>query len=79
MLHVGHYLNQFFAGVGGEERANHPAEPREGPVGPGHVLQAALGDTGRVVSTATGYRLLQSLAIAFKGFTASASRMVLPV
>src|SRR5436309_4454102 len=51
MLHVGHYLNQFFAGVGGEERANHPAEPREGPVGPGHVLQAALGDAGRVVST----------------------------
>jgi betaine reductase len=51
MLRVGHYLNQFFAGVGGEEHANHLPERRDGPVGPGRVLQAGLGDGGRVVST----------------------------
>jgi glycine reductase complex component B subunit gamma len=50
-MRVGHYLNQFFAGVGGEEHANHPAERREGPVGPGRVLQAALKESGAVVST----------------------------
>jgi glycine reductase len=37
-----HYLNQFFAGLGGEEAAG--AEPLrlEGPVGPGRALQAHL-------------------------------------
>ena len=50
MLRVGHYLNQFFAGTGGEERANVPPSVREGPVGPGRLLQALLGD-GNVPST----------------------------
>jgi betaine reductase len=51
MLRVGHYLNQFFAGIGAEEHANHPPEVRPGPVGPGRLLQTALGDAGEVVST----------------------------
>ncbi len=51
MLRVGHYLNQFFAGVGGEEHANHPPEIREGPVGPGRLLQTLLGGEGAVIST----------------------------
>jgi glycine/betaine/sarcosine/D-proline reductase family selenoprotein B len=51
MLRVGYYLNQFFAGVGGEEHANHPPERRDGAVGPGRALQGLLGDEGRVVST----------------------------
>jgi glycine reductase len=50
-LRVAHYLNQFFAGIGAEEHANHPPEEREGPVGPGRLLQAALGGEGRVAST----------------------------
>lgn len=50
MLRVGHYLNQFFAGIGGEERANVPPSVREGPVGPGRLLQSLLGD-GAVAST----------------------------
>ena len=49
-----HYLNQFFGGVGGEEKANAPVEAREGPVGPGRALQLALGDQGTVVATVTG-------------------------
>ena len=51
MLRVGHYLNQFFAGVGAEEHANHPPERRDGAAGPGRALQALLKDEGRVVST----------------------------
>src|SRR6266545_3187281 len=51
MVRVGHYLNQFFAGVGAEEQANLAPEAREGPVGPGRLLQTRLGDAGRVVST----------------------------
>jgi glycine/betaine/sarcosine/D-proline reductase family selenoprotein B len=51
MLRVGHYLNQFFAGVGGEEHANLPPERRDGMVGPGRALQALLGADGRIVST----------------------------
>ena len=51
MLRIGHYLNQFFAGVGAEEHANHPPERRDGAVGPGRALQALLKDEGRVLST----------------------------
>ncbi len=51
MLRVGHYLNQFFAGIGGEERAHVPPSVRDGPVGPGRLLQALLGDLGAVTST----------------------------
>ena len=40
---VVHYINQFFAGIGGEEKADHMPEVREGAVGPGMGLRAALG------------------------------------
>lgn len=48
---VVHYINQFFAGIGGEEKADHKPEVKEGPVGPGMALQAALGDEYEVVAT----------------------------
>ena len=50
-VRVVHYLNQFFGGIGGEERAQTPLEVREGPVGPGRALQQALGAEGTVVAT----------------------------
>ncbi len=50
-VRVVHYLNQFFGGIGGEERAQTPLEAREGPVGPGRALQEALGAEGTVVAT----------------------------
>lgn len=50
-MRVVHYLNQFFAGIGGEDKADAPFEVRPGAVGPGRALQMALGDTGEVVST----------------------------
>lgn len=51
MLRVGHYVNQFFAGIGGEEHANVPPAVRPGPVGPGRLLHSLLGAEGSVVST----------------------------
>jgi len=50
-VRVVHYLNQFFGGIGGEERAQTPLEVREGPTGPGRLLQQALGAEGTVVAT----------------------------
>ena len=50
-LRVVHYVNQFFGGIGGEEKANVPVEVREGPVGPARALQQLLGEEGTVVAT----------------------------
>src|SRR5262245_24931763 len=50
-LRVVHYLNQFFAGSGGEDKAGAAPEMMPGPVGPGHVLQRYLGETAEVVAT----------------------------
>lgn len=50
-LRVVHYINQFFGGIGGEEKANAPGEVRDGPIGPGRLLQQLLGDQGSVVAT----------------------------
>ncbi len=50
-MRVIHYLNQFFAGIGGEEKADVPFEVRDGPVGPGRALQGILGDRATIVQT----------------------------
>ncbi len=50
-IRVVHYLNQFFGGIGGEEKADAELEVREGPVGPGLGLQQALGNRGEIVAT----------------------------
>ena len=34
-LRIVHYINQFFANIGGEEKADYQPELREGIVGPG--------------------------------------------
>jgi glycine reductase len=51
MLRVAHYLNQFFAGVGGEEAADTPPQVHAEPLGPGRALAALLDDGGVVAST----------------------------
>jgi betaine reductase len=50
-LRVAHYLNQFFGGVGGEDKADAPPELRPGPVGPGALLQELLGAEAQIVGT----------------------------
>jgi len=51
MLKVVHYINQFYAGIGGEEMAHVPPESREGAVGPGLALNAAFGGEAEIVQT----------------------------
>ena len=46
-----HYINQFFAQIGGEEKADIPAELREGIVGPGSAFQAAFKGEAEIVAT----------------------------
>lgn len=50
-LRVVHYLNQFYGGVGGEEEADIKPFEKEGVIGPGMALKAALGDEAEVVAT----------------------------
>jgi glycine reductase len=51
MPKIVHYLNQFYAGLGGEEKADAKPEKREGFIGPGMALNAALGGAGEIVGT----------------------------
>ena len=45
------YLNQFFGGIGGEERAFEKPQMREGLIGMGRAMEAALEGRGRIVAT----------------------------
>lgn len=48
---VVHYINQFFAGIGGEEKADIRPELREGVVGPGMALNTAMNEEAEIVAT----------------------------
>lgn len=50
-LKVVHYMNNFFAGIGGEDKADIPPLEKPGHIGPGMALQQALGEAGEVVAT----------------------------
>lgn len=54
MVRAVHYLNQFFAGLGGEEAAGTPPTRLEGAVGPGRGLQAELEGIEIVATLACG-------------------------
>ncbi len=45
------YINQFFAQIGGEEKADIKPELREGVVGPGLAFNQAFGDEAEIVAT----------------------------
>ncbi len=47
-----HYVNQFFAGAGGEDKADIAPGTVEGPAGPGKRLQQLLGESAEIVATA---------------------------
>lgn len=52
MIKVVHYINQFYAGIGGEEKADIAPEVREGFVGPGMGLNGLLKKEGaEIVAT----------------------------
>ena len=51
-IKVVHYINQFFAQIGGEEKADYPAELRVGEVvGPGMALMASFKDEAEIIAT----------------------------
>ncbi len=52
-LKVVHYLNQFFAGIGGEDKANTPPGTESRPLGPGNSLHQTLTASGNGAVVAT--------------------------
>jgi len=51
-MRIVHYVNQFFAGIGGEDSAGTGPELRDGALGPGRRLAAVLGDEHEIIATA---------------------------
>ena len=52
-MKVVHYINQFFAGIGGEEQASIGLDVRDGAVGPGRLLSQLLEKDGISVEVST--------------------------
>lgn len=50
-LRAVHYINQFFANIGGEEKADYQPELREGSVGPGMAFNQAFAGEAEIVAT----------------------------
>jgi glycine reductase len=50
-MRVVHYLNQFFAGVGGEEKAGMGFGARDGAVGPGKLLEQVFEREAKIIET----------------------------
>ena len=50
-IKVVHYINQFFAGIGGEDKADFRPEVREEVLGPGLALKAGFKDEAEIVAT----------------------------
>ena len=55
-IRVVHYLNQFFAQIGGEEKADIGPGFKEGPIGPGRCAAAVIGREWRGRSDALLWR-----------------------
>lgn len=51
MIRVIHYLNQFFAGIGGEDKADNSLGIFNEPKGPGILLEKALNNQGKIIAT----------------------------
>lgn len=51
MLRIAHFTNQFYAGIGGEDKADEPFGFVEGPKGPAVAIQGMVKDEAEVVVT----------------------------
>ncbi len=51
MIKIAHYINQFYGGIGGEDKADYKPEIREGYVGPGMGLTKEFKDEAEIVAT----------------------------
>lgn len=50
-MRIVHYMNQFFAGIGGEDHADAPPQSKIGGLGPGRLLQQTLAGDAEVIGT----------------------------
>ena len=50
-IRIVHYLNQFFGGIGGEDKADFRPTYVNGPVGPGKLFQKIFGDNAEITAT----------------------------
>ncbi len=50
-IRIVHYINQFFAGIGGEEKGDVSLDHTDEPKGPGIGLMQFLGDDAEIVRT----------------------------
>src|SRR5947209_7926354 len=51
LMRIVHYVNQFYAGLGGEDSAGIGPRVLDGMVGPGRLLSQLLGDEHHIVAT----------------------------
>ena len=51
-IRIMHFINQYFAGIGGEDKADALVDYRRGPVGPSKRLQDLCGDFVEIAVTA---------------------------
>ncbi len=50
-MKLAHFINHFYAGIGGEDKAGTPVGTGEGPTGPGNGLKRLLPDSLQIVGT----------------------------
>ncbi len=53
-MKIVHYINQFFGGIGGEDKADEPLSFSEKAIGPAKGMQQLLGDQHQVVTAVCG-------------------------
>lgn len=46
-----HYLNQYFGGIGGEDKADMPTIIKEGSIGPGNLIEKIWQGNGKILAT----------------------------
>ena len=68
-LRILHYINQFYGGIGGEDKASVGLSTKDGPVGPGMLMKAVLAGRGEIVKTIQGFGGLVIVDEAYSDFS----------
>lgn len=77
-IRVLHFINQFFAGIGGEAEAGHPPELRDGPVGPGTALTGQITGGSIVATLICGDNFFQEETVAAEAAVREAIERIKP-
>ena len=76
MVRAVHYLNQFFAGLGGEDKAETPPTRLEGPVGPGRGLAGELAGVEIVATVGSEVTYTVGIPVRSISFASTAPQRV---